>query len=135
MLCTFRKLTKSHGYRVSDKQGEIAQAIGRSFSKWKSSEFRIQKSEVEKMIVTLLLFFLIVGSAAFNPSTVRPGRYVTYLRSSVDAISPTCNGYSVRDSWALVVGKFSSIEMLVVSPIVMELCDSRCLFLSLFLFF
>jgi hypothetical protein len=84
------------------------------------------------MIVTLLLFFFIVGSAAFNPSTLRPGRYVTYIRSNVDATSPTCNGYSVRDSWALVVGKFSSIEVvLVVSPTVMELCDSRCLFLSL----
>jgi hypothetical protein len=87
------------------------------------------------MIVTplILLFFFIIGSAAFNPSTLRPRRCATYLRSSIDVESPTCNGYSVRDSWALVVGKFSFIEVLVVSPTLMELCDSLCLSLSLLL--
>jgi hypothetical protein len=82
------------------------------------------------MIVTILLFFFLVGSAALNPSARRPSRYATYLRSSFGETSPTCNGYSVRDSWALVVGKFSFIEVLVVCPTVMELCDSRCLSLS-----
>lgn len=73
------------------------------------------------MIVIILLLFSIVGSAALNPSIMRPGRYATYLRSSVDATSPTCYGYSVRDSWALVVGKFSFIKVLVVCTKEMEL--------------
>jgi hypothetical protein len=89
-----------------------------------SSEVRSRK-----MIVTILLFSSIVGSAALiiNPSVQRPGRYATCLRSSIDGTSPTCNGYSVRDSWALVVGKFSFIKVLVVGPTGMELCDSHCL--------
>jgi hypothetical protein len=82
------------------------------------------------MIVTLLLCAFIVGSAALNPSTRRLGRYATYLRSSVDKTTPICNGYSVRDSWALVVGKFRFIEVLVVCLAVMELYDSRGLSLS-----
>jgi hypothetical protein len=84
------------------------------------------------MIVTLLLLlFSIVGSAALNPSTHRLSRYATYLRSSVDKATPICNGYSIRDSWALVVGKFRFIEVFVVCLTVIELCDSRGPSLSL----
>jgi hypothetical protein len=83
------------------------------------------------MIVTFLLFFFIVGSAALHPSTRRLGRYATYLRSSVGTATPICNGYSIRDSWALVVGKFRFIEVLVVCLTVIEQCDSRGLSLSL----
>jgi hypothetical protein len=111
MICTFRKHGSTHGSTKANKE-ERGQTIGRDHS-LSEEVLSSEVSEVEKMIVTLLLFFFIIGSAALNPSTRRPSRYATYLRSSFDSKTPICNGYSVRDSWALVVGKFSFIRVLV----------------------